>query len=252
MEIKVVKISTKNKELLNQAFDIRTTVFVIEQKVDKELEYDGLDEKAEQYLVYYNNVPAGTGRYRETDEGFKLERFAVYKKFRGKHIGANLLEAMLKEILPTEKKIYLNAQAAVVNFYNKYGFKRIGEMFIEANIEHYKMVYEPKQRQVVVIEQEKINLTDLYIPLRKRFRKYTIKFIEEKKDIGESINLVKNDFCGLIIIKEEQKRLIIYPFSPGFVASKIAKSLLGKNIINKRQKTLEKEISDFIIQNKLS
>ena len=141
MAIKVVKFSSENKELLNKAFEIRTIVFVEEQNVDHELEYDGLDDEAIQYLVFYNNKPVGTGRRRNTEEGIKLERFAVYKDYRGKKIGAALIKFILNELLPTESKIYLNAQVAVEVFYEKYGFKREGDKFVEADIEHYKMIY---------------------------------------------------------------------------------------------------------------
>ena len=144
MEIKVIRFTSENKELLNKAFQIRTKVFVEEQKVDKDFEYDGFDNEAIHYLVYFNGKAAGTGRRRITKEGYKLERFAVYKEYRGKNIGGKLVEFILDELLPTEKKIYLNAQAIVETFYEKYGFKRVGEMFIEANIEHYKMEYTGK------------------------------------------------------------------------------------------------------------
>jgi len=141
MAIKVVRFNSENKAFLNQAFKIRTVVFVKEQKVDHELEYDGYDDEAVQYLVFYNDKPAGTGRRRITKEGHKLERFAVYKDYRGKNIGGALVSFILKELLPTETKIYLNAQVAVELFYKKYGFERVGEMFIEADIQHYKMIY---------------------------------------------------------------------------------------------------------------
>jgi len=141
MAIKVTKFTTKEKELFKAAGKIRTLVFVDEQKVSQEEEFDGLDDEAIHYLVYFNDEVAGTGRRRITEQGHKLERFAVYKEFRGKHIGAELLKQMLVEILPTEKKIYLNAQVSAQNFYAKYGFEKEGEIFVEANIEHYKMVY---------------------------------------------------------------------------------------------------------------
>lgn len=141
MSIKVINFTTKDKSLFEEACKIRTTVFVEEQKVTHEEEFDGLDDDASQYIVTYNDDFAGTGRRRITKEGHKLERFAVYREYRGKQVGANLLEAMMKDILPTEKKIYLNAQVSAQNFYAKYGFEKEGKMFIEANIQHYKMVY---------------------------------------------------------------------------------------------------------------
>lgn len=140
---KIIKFTSQNKELIKQAFDIRTHVFVIEQKVENELEYDEFDESADHYLCYCNDIPAGTSRRRVTDEGIKLERLAVLKEYRGKGIGGELMQQMMNDVLPTEKKIYLNAQADVTDVYKKYGFRIVGTMFYEAGIRHYKMVYTP-------------------------------------------------------------------------------------------------------------
>jgi len=142
MSIKIEKFNTDNKTLFSEAAEIRTRVFIEEQHTDEEEEFDGLDSAAVHYLVYYNHVPAATGRRRITEEGHKLERFAVLKEFRGKYLAVELMNAMLEDILPAEKKIYLNAQAYAEKFYEKFGFKRAGELFLEANIEHYKMVYQ--------------------------------------------------------------------------------------------------------------
>ena len=141
MLLKTVTFNSENKTFLDEAFKIRTKVFVEEQNTDFEEEFDGLDDEAMHYLVFFNGKAAATGRRRITDEGYKLERFAVYKQFRGKYLAVSLMKEMLKDILPTEKKIYLYAQAYAEKFYEKFGFKRVGELFIEANIEHYKMVY---------------------------------------------------------------------------------------------------------------
>jgi len=141
MSTEVKKIVFQNKELLNQAFEIRKKVFVEEQNTDAEEEFDSLDEEAIHYLVIFKGISAATGRRRITTEGHKLERFAVLKKFRGNRLAVALMNEMLKDVLPDEKKVYLYAQAYAEKFYEKFGFKREGEMFIEANIEHYKMGY---------------------------------------------------------------------------------------------------------------
>jgi len=142
MTIKSEKFKTDNKALFSEAVKIRTRVFIEEQHTDEKEEFDGLDSQAFHYLIYYNNIPAATGRRRIIEDGHKLERFAVLKEFRGKYLAVELMNAMLKDILPTEKQIYLHAQAYAEKFYEKFSFKRVGELFIEANIEHYKMVYQ--------------------------------------------------------------------------------------------------------------
>jgi predicted GNAT family N-acyltransferase len=77
-------------------------------------------------------------RVRETENGLKLERFAVILPYRNRGIGAELLNYVLKQIDHT-KKIYLNAQIQVEDFYSKYGFKRSSDVFEEANIDHVQM-----------------------------------------------------------------------------------------------------------------
>lgn len=141
MQIKILRFNSDNIEIFSEAKKIRTEVFVKEQNTDFEEEFDGLDAEAEHYLVYFNDIPAATGRRRLTEEGHKLERFAVYKEFRGKYLAVKLMNEMLKDILPTPKKIYLHAQAYAEKFYRKFGFRRVGIKFTEANIEHYKMEY---------------------------------------------------------------------------------------------------------------
>ncbi len=144
MSKKIIKFDSDNHDLINKVFEIRTIVFVDEQKVDHEIEYDGYDPDAVHYILFYNEIPVGTARRRFTDEGIKIERLAVLKLYRGLGFGGDLMQFMMDDVLPTEKKIYLNSQADVTDIYKKYGFNCVGDMFIEANIEHYKMVYEPK------------------------------------------------------------------------------------------------------------
>lgn len=141
MQINVKRFKYSEKEFFSEAVKIRTKVFIEEQNTDYDEEFDGEDAEAEHYLVYYDNIPAAAGRRRLTKEGHKIERFAVYKEFRGKHLAIALMNEMLKDLLPTEQKIYLHAQTHAESFYKQFGFKRAGEVFVEANIEHYKMIY---------------------------------------------------------------------------------------------------------------
>ena len=141
MTIQIEGFSVENDELLKQAYHIRNVVFVEEQNVDKTIEYDGFDFEATHYLVFVNGKAVSTARWRETERGIKLERFAVLKEFRGKALGAVLLRYMLDEVRMAKKEIYLHAQVAVEQFYACSGFVREGEMFSEADIDHYTMVY---------------------------------------------------------------------------------------------------------------
>ena len=129
---------------LDAAFTIREKVFVEGQGVPATLENDIHDRTdARHYLARAaDGTPAGAARWRETEHGVKLERFAVLEGFRNQEIGAALLHAVLADVaaeLP-DAAVYLNAQLRAVPFYERHGFRKEGEVFEEANIKHYRMV----------------------------------------------------------------------------------------------------------------
>jgi predicted GNAT family N-acyltransferase len=134
-------IEAKDESLLEEIYRIRTEVFVEEQKVDPEIEFDGYEAVSHHYLLLYDKEPIACARWRVTGPNeAKIERCAVRKAFRRKGYGTFLLQQLLKTI-PPHYSIYLHAQSYVVPFYQKLGFQTVGEEFLEANIPHYKMVY---------------------------------------------------------------------------------------------------------------
>jgi predicted GNAT family N-acyltransferase len=141
MKIVVKHHKGLGSEIYNDAVKLRTMVFVEEQKISARLEIDENEDIASYVVVYENGQPVSTGRYRETEIGIKMERFATLPEFRGKGMGRIVVNAILKEILPLKKTIYLHSQESAVEFYLKNGFILIGEPFSEAGIRHYKMVY---------------------------------------------------------------------------------------------------------------
>ncbi|MBN3584489.1 GNAT family N-acetyltransferase [Algoriphagus aestuarii] len=139
--LRVEKISTE--EDLNEVFSIRKKVFVEEQEVAAEDEYDEFENTSSHFLATLDGVPVGTARWRITENGVKLERFAVLKEARGKGVGQALVETVLTDIKSdsgTEGKLkYLHAQISAVPLYSKFNFKKVGNIFEECNILHYKM-----------------------------------------------------------------------------------------------------------------
>lgn len=128
---------------LQQAFAIRDKVFVQGQNVPAHLEHEH-DDIAHHFLATINEEPAGAARWRQTADGFKLERFAVLESARGKGIAKAMIEAVLSDIPEDAHYIYLNAQLEAIPVYEKAGFVKTGPMFEEAGIQHFKM-YLPKR-----------------------------------------------------------------------------------------------------------
>lgn len=128
---------------LDAVYSIREKVFVLEQQVPREAEYDSFENASKHYLATYQGVPCGAARWRETEKGVKLERFAVLEPYRNKNVGAHLLKAVLDDVRNAnrEQRIYLHAQLPAVNFYKRHGFVTEGDMFSECDIQHFKMVY---------------------------------------------------------------------------------------------------------------
>jgi predicted GNAT family N-acyltransferase len=134
--IQVHQISTQAE--MNEAFDIRRQVFVVEQGVDPAEEYDEFEDSCIHFLAVVDGKPCGTARIRTTENGKKLERFAVLKEYRGQKVGAALVNACLEK-LPAGTYAYMHAQEHALAFYAKHGFEATGERFWECEIPHFKM-----------------------------------------------------------------------------------------------------------------
>ena len=103
MSLLVEKVT--GKAGMDLALNIRHTVFVIEQGVNPEDEYDQFEDEATHFLASLNGKAVGTARYRFTPYGIKLERFAVLKEARGRGVGQALVSAVLRDLMVNEKAI---------------------------------------------------------------------------------------------------------------------------------------------------
>lgn len=140
--VKVEKIS--DTDLLQVAYNIRKIVFVEEQKVPIEEEIDDFERVSVHFLAWVNQIPCGAARWRFTENGVKLERFAVLKEYRRMGVGAALVQSVIEDIEKTKgstgKQLYLHAQLGAVPLYENFNFIKEGEIFEECEIQHYKMV----------------------------------------------------------------------------------------------------------------
>ena len=139
VENNIVAKKISNPEDLEKVFAIRRKVFVEEQNCPPELEWEFEDE-SKHFMGSVNGIPAGAARWRITDKGFKLERFAVLKEFRGIGMGKALVQSVLADLPSDANYVYLNAQLAAMGLYAQFGFVKEGPQFEEAGIQHFKMV----------------------------------------------------------------------------------------------------------------
>lgn len=141
---KIVIKKVDFKECFSDIEKIRHTVFINEQNVPVELEWDEFDNDSIHILAYYNDKPVGTARLLADGH---IGRMAVLKPYRNRKIGENMLKYLINIAAKSAmKNIELSAQEHALDFYKKYGFSVISDVYMDAGIPHYTMVYnEDKQ-----------------------------------------------------------------------------------------------------------
>lgn len=128
---------------LQTALAIRKAVFIEEQQIPASEEYDEFDTLAascEHILVYINEQPVGTARLRVVDDYGKLERICILQPFRKCGLGKVIIDKL--EVLAQEKGLTqskLSAQVYAEGFYEKFGYRRTGEEYLDAGIPHVLM-----------------------------------------------------------------------------------------------------------------
>lgn len=125
-------------DLREDAQRIRVDVFVIEQGVPIELEWDEGDEVSLHAVAYDESGQAvATGRLLPDGH---IGRMAVQQSVRGKGIGSQVLNALLAEaVREGHAELVLHAQLHAWKFYERHGFIAEGEIFMEAGIQHRRM-----------------------------------------------------------------------------------------------------------------
>lgn len=140
--LELKKIDVDND--FNDAFAIREKVFIQEQNVPPELEWDETDKIATHFLLYFDKIPIGTARVFKKDNNWHIGRMAILKEYRGKGYGRFIMQNIMDYLLAKKpNKIIIYAQTAVLGFYKKFGFVEVGDEFFDAGIKHKIMVYCP-------------------------------------------------------------------------------------------------------------
>ena len=126
----------------NAAQVVRTAVFVHEQGIAPEDEWDADDATALHAVLFdMNGQPLGNARLLQPSiKVAKVGRMAVLEKARGQGYGARLLHALIREAKRRgHKEVHLSAQRSAEQFYAAHGFSAVGEPFDEVGIAHIEM-----------------------------------------------------------------------------------------------------------------
>lgn len=121
-----------------EAQPIRIAVFVDEQGIDPALEWDAFDAVSLHALVRIDGEAVATGRLLPDGH---IGRMAVHRQARHRGLGGQVLEALVGAArIRGDQSVELSAQCHAEAFYLKHGFLRQGEPYLEAGIEHIRMV----------------------------------------------------------------------------------------------------------------
>jgi predicted GNAT family N-acyltransferase len=119
---------------------LRHQVFVIEQKVPEDMEWDEFDEIAWHAIATENNQTVGTGRLIINGRIAKIGRMAVQPSKRNQGIGKSILNALIQTAKEKgAQECILHAQTYAIAFYAKADFEPHGPIFDEAGIPHVEM-----------------------------------------------------------------------------------------------------------------
>jgi len=122
---------------LAACFEIRRIVFVEEQGVSPEEEFDDLDAACVHFIARRDGEAVGTARLHPQPEVGKAQRVAVLAQARRSGVGAELMRAIESEAVDRGlRQIVLHAQTSAIPFYRSIGYQAEGEEFIEADIAH--------------------------------------------------------------------------------------------------------------------
>ena len=117
---------------------IREKVFIAEQAVPPELEWDTEDAEAVHFLAYEGDYAIGTARLLPDGQ---IGRVSVLKDWRGLNVGDALLAAVIAEAerrgLHEQR---LSAQVQATPFYERHGFRILSEEYLDAGIPHVDML----------------------------------------------------------------------------------------------------------------
>ncbi|SEL57383.1 Predicted N-acyltransferase, GNAT family [Atopomonas hussainii] len=119
---------------------IRQAVFIDEQAVPAELEWDAEDARCQHLLAMAGDTAIGTARLLADGH---IGRVAVLKDWRGHQVGLKLMQAAMQLGLEQGMRVFLlSAQVHAIAFYERLGYQVTSEPYDDAGIPHVDMRYE--------------------------------------------------------------------------------------------------------------
>ncbi len=150
--IEGIKVNViQSQQDLEQAFSIRRRVFIDEQQVPPEDEFDENDTLTADcvhVLAEADGEAAGTGRMRRSDTYGKLERICMLPHYRGRGIGQAVIGALEREAAAKGlEAVKLHGQTHAEGFYQKLGYETVSDVFMEDGIPHIVMTKQLNEQE---------------------------------------------------------------------------------------------------------
>jgi predicted GNAT family N-acyltransferase len=124
--------------LCNQAFRLRREVFIVEQKVPEEEEFDADDLTATHVVAISGGEVCGTLRVIHGPEHIKIGRVVVAVPARGRGVASAMIAHAIG-LQPENSRFYLTAQTDKTALYEKFGFTAFGDIFDDGGMPHIAM-----------------------------------------------------------------------------------------------------------------
>ncbi len=141
MGLEILRVTDEG--MLSECLKIREEVFTGEKNVPKDIEVDGLDVingRCTHFLIKADGGNAGTLRCLElSGDTVRLQRFCFLRKYRGQGLGRLTLQ-YIENCYKNRSRIVLDAQIDASGFYERCGYEKVSDVFMEAGIPHIKMM----------------------------------------------------------------------------------------------------------------
>lgn len=130
----------KTDDEIDAALKVRRTVFVVEQRIDAALEFDGRDRDAVHIAAFDGEKVVGAARLLAHGESADIGRLAVLPEYRRRGIGGDIMrEAECEARMMGLKTAVIHAQSYTAEIYLKMGYEKTSDEFMEAGIKHVEM-----------------------------------------------------------------------------------------------------------------